>query len=175
MLSALSDGTNGFNEKLAALEVDYGITAFGIEWDAESENFAQVQLDFENAEIFHAFKRFPVCMLYTTETVNIPDDGPKYQTFGGQVLVYVEFLLRYRAIKDAQHAGNYFADTNDMESLPDAVEDALFDCIHSQRSSLNVSGFHWTRRFTSSRDPVRLTGDGHFQRLAFAFEFERHV
>ena len=121
MLSALSDSSDGFNVKLAALEVDYGITAFGIEWDESSENFAQAQLDPENAETFHAFLKFPACMLYTSEAVNLPDEGVKYQTFGGQVLAHVEFLLRYRALKDEQHAGNVFADTNDMESRPDAV------------------------------------------------------
>lgn len=174
MRAVLSDGTNGFNAKLGTLSGDYGITPFSINWEFDSPNFAQVQMDYENAEVFHAFTEYPVCMLYTTEAVNLPDEGVKYQTFGGQVIVGVEFLLRYRALKDAQHFGNVFTDTNDMESLPDAVEDALFDCVHTQRSALNTSGFRWTRRFTSSRDPVRLTGDGHYQRASFAFEFERH-
>lgn len=172
LVTILSDATNGFNAKLAALEVAYGITGFTIDWSPLSTNFAQVQLDPEQAEMFHAFTQWPACMVFTTEAINLPGEGVKYQTFSGQVIANVEFLLRHRAIKDGDTS---FADTNNMESMPDAVEDAVFDSIHTQRASLNVPGFHWNRRFSSGRDPVRILGDGHFQRVFMALDIERHI
>ena len=122
--------------------------------------------------MFHAFTSYPACMVYTTEAVNLPGEGAMYKEFSGQVVAGVEVLLRYRELKDGNAV---FADTNDMESLPDAVEDALYECLFDQKDNLTVSGFHWTRRFTSSREPVQLFGDGHAQRLTFALDFTRHV
>jgi len=173
LVAALADESNGFNAQLSALATSYGITAFSIDWTSDSQNFAQAQLDPEQMEMFFAFERYPAALVYTSSSIN--EHRLKYQTFSGQVLAHIDILLRYRSHKDEQHPGNVFSDTNDLESIANAVEDTLLSCLDAMKATLRQPGFYWNGDYRMDRDPVQLYGDGHGQRISVALGFERHV
>jgi hypothetical protein len=174
-LDALRDGANGFNPTLAGLVGNpYQITPFMIDWYEGSENFNLGGLDPENAEMAKAFKRWPAASLYTGELTAITEKsiGKHVQV---QVVVHLDFFLYFQALEGIQHAGNVFADTTDLEQLPNATTDAVLTCVFSQLETMQDFGLLFTRLWKRMKSPTTILGDGRHQRLNFIFEFEATI
>lgn len=174
ILAVLAHATTGFNAQLAAIAASYSVTAFTIDWAVPSNNFAVAYLDPEGVAA-STIDTFPCAVLYGGRAVD--EKNQKYRKFSGQVIYGVDFYLQYRALTDAQHAGNAItnlAALGNNEPIADAVDDAFLEALNAGRSTFQTNGLTLSG-FSADRNPVEPRGDGYVQRLAFTLGFEVHV
>jgi hypothetical protein len=160
-LSELAASVTGFNATLAALAGTYGVTPFTIDWSSTSSNFSQSQVTTEQLELSRMIE-YPGCLLYTPTTQN--QNLEKFRRFSGVVVLNIDVIVDFR---DG-------AEGRDTESLPDAVEDAITSIFN--RPTLSLPAYVvWNGDIECVREPVRLNGDGYFQRCPHQLTFEVHV
>jgi hypothetical protein len=130
IISVLADPATGFNTRLNASAVEYGITSFAIDWSGAAGNFALSYIDPANIEICELLN-FPAACLYTDEAA---DTGlPRGITFSGQVIACLEFYQRLRK----------GIESFDTESLTDAIEDATMSALNDPVVAWPISQVHF--------------------------------
>jgi hypothetical protein len=155
---ALADSVTGFNAQLAAIAGAYGVPAFEIVWTQPSDNFAQSYIDDSVMEEVSSVRRYPACFIYCGRAED--ERRVKGRVFSGTVFVRVAFVLRYRALTDAQDAGNAISgvqSAEDTESMADAVTDAASEALRA--------GLRCVYSFSAEPSAVELYGDGYRQRV----------
>lgn len=159
MLSVLSASGTGLNARIAALATSYGITAFSIDWTAGSKSFFFGYLDPESANLSQLEMQGVCCAIYTSDVSNTHDEKPR--TFSGQVMAHLVFYIINR---DG-------IELNDVESLGDAIEDAVISCFENPTANWPVA-VTFTGQYQGSFGPIEFTGDGWQRVLPMQFIFE---
>lgn len=169
LVSALSDATNGFNAQIGAIAAEYGITAFELNFGADSRNVIYGYLEDDEVAISR-IEEFPGAVIYTTEAID--ENRPNRSKFfvAGQIAIY----NRLRLLDDVDSGANQPDFSNDYEKWPDAFEHAMAEALHAGRSIMGPLGVNYTL-YRADRDPITSTGDGHIQRLTFTLGFEVHL
>ena len=171
LVAALSDGTTGFNAKLAALGQTYGIQPFALEWGGNSKNVVYGYLDDEELDVSQIFE-FPGAVICTT----FAEDMRKIvgKTFSGTVGAAVVIYLRYQQLDAPNYGTNQPDFSNDFDKYADAVADAFSGAIKDGRTHFRASNCLHSQ-YREDRSPVLNLGDGHTQTITFSLEFEVHV
>lgn len=165
IVAVLSDAATGFNARLNASAIAYGIVPFTIDFTGAAQNFALCKIEPKDIELCELLS-FPAACLYTEEAA---DTGiPRGITFSGEVIACLDFYLR-------QHTG---VESFDSESMLDAIEDAAM-------SAINNPAVHWpissaisaifARKNSANRDHLVQLGDGFGQRIGMRILFEVKV
>jgi len=165
IVAVLSAAGTGFNARLTASAVAYGIEPFSIDFTGADQNFALCKIDPQNIELC-SLLNFPAGCLYTDEAA---DSGlPRGITFSGEVIACLEFYLRQREGVEGF----------DSESLLDATEDAAMSAINSPAVSWPINStisVIFARKNSAERDHLIQLGDGFGQRIRMRILFEVKV
>lgn len=171
LVSALSNGTSGFNAQLGSIAASYGIMAFSLEFGSGSKNVVYGYLDDQEVNVSQIFE-FPGAIIYSTESIN--ERKLKPARFSGFVNQFIVFYLRYRKYDDDDLMVNQPDFDGDYEKFADAVEDAMNEALEDGRpilSALNVN----IENYRADRGPIQSLGDGHVQVLTFTLGMVVHI
>lgn len=159
VVSVLADETSGFNARLAASAVTYGIIPFTINFDAPpqgdiphpDQNFFLGNIEAASVET-SPLMSFPAACLYTTDALDRGD--PRGMGFTGEVAANLDFYVRYRI----------GVEPFDTESILDAIEDAVISTLNDPPVQWPV-GVLFMRNTRVTRDGIRELADGWQQRI----------
>jgi hypothetical protein len=112
---------------------------------------------------------FPGVTIYTTALrPAAPGQRTIGPTFDGAVIANIDFYLRYRPMKLHAPDADGAAGANDLESMREAVEDAVMQVLDAAAWSGPVK----YTDMSSDAEPVILTGDGWETRIAIQAAFD---
>jgi hypothetical protein len=176
VVSALADGTTGFNAKLDALASgNYDITPFAIDFAYPSRSFVMGYLTGESDIETSRIIQFPGATLHGATATHLKT--VKFRKFSGQVVLVLTFWLRYRALTDIAHAGNAIneeAASFNYEEIADAVEDAALEALHAGRAAFQQNGVAFND-YQTARSAIQESGDGYSQQLTLTLGFDTHA
>jgi hypothetical protein len=162
----LSDQDSGFNYWLsqACASQTPAPDPFEIDWTDGSTNFWHSFTTPEDLDATSSPGDGPICLVYGRGLEN--QNLEKFTVFAGTVEIAVEFDLAWE--------GNPVP--SDTESLADATDDAMFQTFNAQSYYASFSdGVIWNGQLRCGRGPLRQSGPGWRQRLAYQLTFEVRV
>jgi hypothetical protein len=169
ILAGLAATSTGFNARLLALALDYGITVFGIDFTrGSSDNFLEAYVDGISAVERSQIKAFPAIVVYSSEAIFTGQE--KGRGFSGSVQFHIDAYLRFRFRDDGESG----MESSNTESLANAVEDALLSVFH-QSAFAWPTGVIYNRAFHGGREQVMEYADGYLQRVAIQMLFEVRI
>jgi hypothetical protein len=177
-LRILADPSVGFNAHLAAIAASYGIAhPFAINWTPGSQNFFQGYVapdHIEQTDLLPAGDGVSVAMYTSQSQTNAGDERQKPSTFSGKILLHVDFYFRRSTLNLLRQGAKLPGDDGgDLDSLPDAVEDAFLQTVMAPHAGWSPVSFNGD--FSCAREPFAFLGDGWQQRLPFILLTEVHL
>ena len=120
LVLALDNATTGFNTQLDAIQAEYGIQAFELDFALGSRNVIYGYLEDDETAVSQ-ITDFPAAVIYTTEGVDENRKNRNGYFVAGQIAVYI----RLRLLDDVDNGSNQPDFTTDYEKWPDAIEHAM--------------------------------------------------
>lgn len=164
----MADRQYGFLAQFERIAESYGLSEIPeIDWNPGSRNFAQVNLQPEDAlERFQG--NLPGCLLYTTVS-NSPGAKIRFNSYSGEILAHLDF---YRAT--GWTVGDEpTLEGEDMESVADAYEMAAYMVMSRADIRWPDYGVTYDANLTVDRTQnIILVGDGYHQIIPVFMAFQ---
>ena len=168
LVAGLADPATGFSARLAALAPAYGVESqvFAIDFARRtSPNFLESMIDGMDALERSQIESFPALSVYSSMAVFT--GAEKGRGFSGSVTFHIDIWLSYRFRDD----GTSGMETNDTESIANAVEAAILDVFH-QPAFCWPTGVTYNRAFQAGQEQIIECADGYAQRVRIQMQSE---
>jgi hypothetical protein len=163
-----ASGASGFNAQYAAaIAASYpNAETVSIDWSPglpgntskDPKQFFWGQVETGQIDADQVLK-YPGVRIYTTLTDGTPSAESVIEAkFSGLVRAHIDW--------DIKHRGG--AEKDDTESTPDAIEDAVQECLYNFPSQSNIA---WDGDYLCDRPAAELLGNGFRQRIPMILNF----
>jgi hypothetical protein len=150
------DHPNGYRNIPDALDIDW----------SGSETFCEIALDESTYGLSQLAGPYGVSL---STSLSQTTDGTKFRKFAGDIIANLDFWVRHSAVQADDDDGSM--ETDDTESIGDAIEDAVIEVMSRAIDWRGTYGVSYSGNIAVPRGGIIQLGDGYRQRVPIQFLF----